>query len=74
VRLLTEKGRWRVAGWVDRLPGTCWSDLVSWALRYDGYRLWARRGPYCKPGSPEFEWRGGCYCGKYKLAEHELTP
>lgn len=26
--------RWRFASLLNRLPGTCWANIVSWALGY----------------------------------------
>ena len=28
---MSERLRWAIARLLDRLPGTCWADLVSWA-------------------------------------------
>ncbi|HRD59364.1 hypothetical protein [uncultured Nocardioides sp.] len=61
----TVKWRWRTAGWLNRLPRTCWANIVSWAL---GSRpIWdremgddIRRSPMCfEPGQER------CYCGKF---------
>lgn len=63
-----DRWRWRVAGWADRLPGQCWADLVSWALRTPDYRLivGTRRRLMCWE-DPERR----CYCGK---ATRQIDP
>lgn len=58
--------RWRIAYALNRLPGTCWANLVSWALgsgplidRYgDGD---VRADSTCRRDA---EACGRCYCGK----------
>jgi len=53
--------RWRLAILLDRIPGMCWADLVTWAL---GWRRnpWARRTSACRADEAR---SGCCYCGKY---------
>lgn len=58
--------RWRVAYSLNHLPGTCWANLVSWALgsrpllSRDGDD--ARQDWMCRPT----EGCGACYCGKVR--------
>lgn len=61
----TVKWRWRIAGALNRLPGTCWANLVSWAL--GSRRLFdrhneddVRQNSLCREASAS----GRCYCGK----------
>jgi hypothetical protein len=56
--------RWRLAAWLNHLPGTCWANLVSWALHsrplYDRYGDGdIRQDGMCRPLSDHT-----CYCGK----------
>jgi len=53
--------RWRLAILLDRIPGMCWADLVTWAL---GWRRnpWARRTSVCRADEAR---NGCCYCGRY---------
>lgn len=54
--------RWWLARQLDRLPGQCWADLVSWAQGSAFYkRPWQPRSPGCVQGAAE---QGCCYCGK----------
>lgn len=65
-----EQIRWRIANLLNRLPGQCWTDLVSWAL--DGPRAARRRGDNLLPWRPitdlcrkdAGENDGRCYCSK----------
>lgn len=57
--------RWTVASWLNRLPWTCWTNLVSWALH--SRPLFARFGDgdirqdrMCRYDLAN----GPCYCGK----------
>lgn len=59
------KWRWRIADILNRLPRTCWANIVFWAL---GSRSMfdrdnsddIRRSPMCfSPGQER------CYCGKF---------
>lgn len=59
------KARWRVAAWLDRLPGMCWAQLVSWVL-FDT-RLRDTRQTYGSGCRPDAERCGVCYCGRIDL-------
>ena len=77
--------RYNIAFTLDRLPGQCWADLVSWVQHSDldsyGDEWWARlRGrlpwrPRARtgriPGSCVADAIdcGVCYCGKVRTAE-----
>lgn len=77
--------RWRIARTMDRLPGQCWADLVSWMQYSDhdayGDEWWARlRGrlpwrPQARigrtPGScaDDAARCGICYCGKVRTVD-----
>jgi hypothetical protein len=53
--------RWQVAHLMNRLPGQCWTGLVSFAL---GWRdsPWQPVTRACRGGSET----GTCYCGKLR--------
>lgn len=60
--------RWTTAHWLNKVPGTCWSNLVSWALHWRP--LWSRYGDgdirqdsLCRRDPDEC---GTCYCGKLR--------
>jgi hypothetical protein len=59
-----EKLRWRIAYLMDRLPGQCWANLVSFALG-------SRRSPWqpvddvCRDDRDQ-SGAGACYCGKLR--------
>lgn len=65
--------RWRIAGWLNRLPRTCWANLVSWALH--------RRPLIDRHGDGDIrqDWMchedaartGNCYCNKIRT--HQET-
>lgn len=60
------KWRWDVAHWLNKLPGTCWASLVSWAL---GNRrlLDLRNGDDVRVDSlcrRDAQMCGSCYCGQ----------
>lgn len=63
------KWRWKVASIVNRLPRTCWANLVQWALADRGQKLVdlsgnqedVRQGWLCRRDA---ETSGVCYCGK----------
>jgi hypothetical protein len=63
---LTVKLRWKFADLLNRLPRTCWANLVSWAL--GSKPLIDRHGD----GDIRQDWicrkdagaNGRCYCGK----------
>jgi hypothetical protein len=68
VRRLRRWLRWRIAVLVNRLPGQCWADLVSWALqtpgrRFYGHRPWQPRTALCTKDAVA---NGLCYCGKLR--------
>jgi hypothetical protein len=64
---MREALRWRLATLVNRLPGQCWADLVSWVLDRLGKRRYYNRMPWqprtwsCTKDAVE---NGRCYCGK----------
>jgi hypothetical protein len=66
-----ERLRWRIACQLNRLPGQCWADLVSWALgsAYNR-RPWQPVSPGCVQGAAE---QGRCYCGKLG-ADGKVAP
>lgn len=58
--------RWWIADQLNRLPGQCWADLVSWALSWPGGEkrpLWSPAGDACRQDAAEC---GTCYCGKLR--------
>ena len=64
-RSVGARWRWRLALRINRLPGQCWTDPVSWALPWaPGPRLpWAPVTPRCTASAAsDPEWR--CYCGQ----------
>ena len=63
---LIVKLRWRIAGVLNRLPRTCWANLVSWAL--GSTPLYSRHHDndvrqdwICRKDAAA---SGRCYCGK----------
>jgi hypothetical protein len=54
------RGRWLLAGLLNRLPWMCWANLVSYAL---GDRRWPWQ-PVDAVCRADIERRGACYCGK----------
>jgi hypothetical protein len=57
--------RWSIASALDRLPWTCWTSLVSWALHsrplFDRYGDGdVRQDRLCREPSET----GRCYCSK----------
>lgn len=54
------RARWKVAGWLNRLPGMCWANLVSWVL-YDNPLRDTRQDWLCRKDAAEC---GVCYCGR----------
>lgn len=54
------RARWKVAWLLDRLPGMCWANLVSWVL-YDERLRDTRQDWMCRQGVARC---GTCYCGK----------
>ena len=70
---LVVRARWTVAWWLNKLPRTCWSNLVSWAL--GDRKLWdpgnhddVRQNYLCGDGVSR---TGSCYCGKLRKREQE---
>jgi hypothetical protein len=72
------KFRWWFADLLNRLPWTCWANLVSWAL--GSKPLYDRHGDgdirmdwICRT---DFENCGACYCGKLRAAPspHSRRP
>lgn len=71
-----ERLKWRVAYLLDRLPGQCWADWVSWVYR-DGRgwreeRYWRAYAPWWPMGATcreDFARTGACYCGKLRRPE-----
>ena len=60
------KWRWDLAALINRMPGTCWANLVSWAL---GSRpmLDLRNGDDVRQDwmcASDAARNGRCYCGK----------
>lgn len=63
--------RWRIAYALNRLPCTCWANLVSWALhsrplidRFNGGDI--RQDAMCRRDTQD---NGRCYCGKLPRIE-----
>lgn len=74
--------RWRVAALADKLPGQCWADLVSWALRHheDDHDtpFWdaVRRVPLRRQTDScrsDFARNGVCYCARLRTPEVEAA-
>lgn len=72
--------RWRAAALLNRLPGQCWANLVSWALGDSGYRFWQPIDSVCRKDVAR---TGACYCGKlraprnvrvFNMAGDEIAP
>jgi hypothetical protein len=60
------KWRWDLAHHLNKIPGTCWTHLVAWALGDRrlvdiGNNDDARQDSLCRRGAAE---NGTCYCGK----------
>jgi hypothetical protein len=69
-----ERAKWRVAVIVDRLPGQCWADLVSWVLdskhsRDEGLRARLPWRPIQQGCRDDLARVGCCYCGKLMTPE-----
>lgn len=66
-----ERARWRIAHLLDKRPGQCWADLVSWAIdgpvgcrrRGDSPLPWRPVRALCRQISPPND---RCYCGKIR--------
>lgn len=74
---MIERLRWRYAALLNKLPGTCWADLVSWVLddrrerRERSWRErlgWTTQRHHCRADLARV---GCCYCGK--LRDHNPT-
>lgn len=69
--LRRHKWRWDLAWWLNKLPGVCWANLVSWALGHraifnrfgDGD---IRQDSICRLDADAC---GRCYCGKIATKE-----
>lgn len=59
---MTEKMRWRIAHLLDRLPWTCWTNLVTWALGWNPLREIGQTD-MCRRDAAE-SGDGCCYCSK----------
>ena len=60
------KLRWWIAAQLDRLPGQCWADLVTWALDWpprDSRLPWRPATSTCRLDAEQC---GACYCGKLR--------
>lgn len=58
--------RWWVATQLNRLPGQCWADLVTWALGWhkgEKHTPWSPVTSVCRR---DLAANGGCYCGKLR--------
>lgn len=75
--------RWPVADVANKLPWTCWSSLVDWALGRDDDGPWGWRGlravalPAVSSYNPQSvcyrdaQATGACYCGKVRTESVE---
>jgi hypothetical protein len=59
---MAERLRWWTARQLDRLPFTCWADLVGWAQGWHSLRD-VRQDRTCTTAPT-----GRCYCGKVTAA------
>lgn len=57
--------RWWIADQLNRLPGQCWPNLVSWALDWDREKRspWSPVDSVCRRDAAV---NGTCYCGKLR--------
>lgn len=63
--------RWRTAYALNRLPGLCWANLVSWALGSAPLR----ETPIDSVCRYDIARTGTCYCGKLRTpGGNALTP
>lgn len=57
---------------LNRLHGTCWANLVSWAMPVGEMTI---RGTFdvkqCRPGDTDFDANGACYCGKSRTTDFQ---
>lgn len=58
-----DRARWRIADLLDRIPGLCWANLVSWVLRQRDIRD-TRQDWMCREDADNC---GRCWCGKLRL-------
>lgn len=74
--------RWRIAYLLNRLPWTCWAELVQWVRRDKSDRLyltWGERMP-AQPGGlvcrrESLTHRdGSCWCGKFRDPQSAVSP
>lgn len=63
--------RWWVAGHLNRLPGQCWTDLVTWALGWNHGLPWRPVTSTCRQ---DCALNGSCYCGKLRAAQTGRRP
>lgn len=61
-RLTRLTDRWWIANQINRLPGTCWADLVDWALGSQRWP-WAPVTRDCRADAAA-SGCGRCYCGQ----------
>lgn len=59
------RARWWIAYQLNRLPGLCWANLVSWALKSRPITE-TRVDWICRK---DFEDNGCCYCTKLRTPE-----
>ena len=59
------KRRWWVARQINRIPGTCWTDICCWAVGYTGLRDIRSKQVCLKDAYSD----GTCYCGKFRCAK-----
>jgi hypothetical protein len=59
--------RWQLASHLNRLPGMCWANLVSWALRSISITE-TRQDWICRA---DFDANGCCYCTKLRTPEFD---
>lgn len=57
------RSRWRIAALLNRLPGQCWTELVTWALGWRGLNPWSPIDRTCRT---DLARNGECYCGKLR--------
>lgn len=63
---MAKRLRWWTATQLNRLPGQCWADLVTWAL---GWHKGEKRSPWSPAGAAcrsDLVANGYCYCGKQR--------
>jgi len=62
--------RWWVASQLNRMPGQCWADLVTWALRwkFEARHPWRPVTGTCREDAAR---TGACYCGKVRAVNRD---